>query len=59
MRSSRVVRDQVSNARRAALTARSTSSALPIEIRPIGCSVAGLITTRVAGFAGGTQAPSI
>ena len=37
----------------------STSWALPSEIRPIGFSVAGLMTSRVAALTGATHAPSM
>ena len=44
-RSSTVVSDHVSNAARAAATARSTSSALPSGMLPITCSVVELMTS--------------
>ena len=54
-RSSRVVCENVSKARCAAATARSTSAALPSAIVPIGCSVAGLMTSSVFSRAGATH----
>jgi hypothetical protein len=60
MRCSRVVCEKVSNARRAAATAMSTSFALPSAMRAIGSSVAGLITVNGrAPAAGSTQRPSM
>ena len=56
-RSSRVVRDQVSNAARAAATAASTSAAPPIAMESISSSVAGLITSRVAPVDDATHWP--
>jgi hypothetical protein len=56
-RSSFLVRENVSNAVRAAATALSTSAALPREIRPIVSSVAGLMTSNVFGVTGSTQPP--
>jgi hypothetical protein len=47
------------NALRAAATARSTSCALPALIWVKAFSVAGLMTSMVAGVTGSTQAPSI
>ena len=54
-RSSRVVTDQLANARRAALTALSTSAAEPIEMRPATCSVAGFSMSAVRGSTGSTH----
>ena len=58
-RSSRVVAAKAGKAARSAATARSTSAAAPIAMRPAGASVAGLITSRKAGTAGSTHWPSI
>ena len=58
-RSSRVVCENDSNARRAAATALSTSAAEPSAMSYSGCSLAGLITGRVFGVTGSTQAPSM
>ncbi len=59
MRSSRVVREKLSNALRAAATARSTSAALPRLIRPTTSSVAGPMTSSVFATAGFTHWPSM
>ena len=59
MRSSRVVREYVSNARCAAATARSTSAREPSEITPVTASVAGLTTSSVCGWAASTHCPSM
>src|SRR5687767_2257217 len=58
-RSSREVCEYVSNALRAALTAASTSSAVPRRILPTACSVAGLMTSSSRRPAGLTHAPSM
>ncbi len=57
MRSSTLVCENVSNAALAAATAASTSSAPPIAIVSIGCSVAGLMTSSVSLLSGFTHAP--
>ena len=56
-RSALLVCENAGNAARAAATARSTSAAEPMEILVKGSSVAGLMTSRVRGVAGSTQAP--
>src|SRR5688572_15434189 len=58
-RSSRDVCENVSNAARAALTAASTSSAVPSRILPTDCSVAGLMTSSSRRPGGLTHAPSM
>ena len=52
-----LVSENVSNAALAAATAASTSSAPPIAIDSIGCSVAGLITASVSVVSGSTHWP--
>ena len=58
-RSSREDCDHVPNAARAALTARSTSAAVPSAILPDTTSVVGLSTSRDAGSIGSTHWPSM
>jgi hypothetical protein len=53
------VRENDSNARRAAATARSTSAALPSAIVAIAASVAGSMTSSVRSPSGFTHAPSM
>ena len=57
IRSSREVAAKPSNAALAAATARSTSASAPSAIVANGCSVAGLMTSSVAGEAGATHSP--
>ena len=59
MRSSRVVTENVSKARRAAITALSTSALEPSEIWYSASSVAGLMTSVVFLTTGSTHAPSM
>ena len=59
IRSSRVECAKLSKARRAAATARSTSAALPREIWPATCSVAGFTTSKSRPSRGVTQCPSM
>jgi hypothetical protein len=56
-RSSTDVRDQPSNAARAAATARSTSSAVPSGIEPMTSSVAALTTSSRPVPLDGTHSP--
>ena len=58
-RSSRVVREYVSNAARAAATATSTSSGPPMAMDSIASSVAGLMTASVSLDSGATHFPSM
>ena len=55
----RVVREKLSNARRAALTALSTSAAEPRLMRETTSSLEGLMTSRLRGLAGATHWPSM
>ncbi len=59
MRSATLVREKVSKAVRAAVTARSTSAAVPPEIWVKTSSVEGSITSMTWGAIGSTQAPSM
>ena len=58
-RSALGVSEKVSNARRAAVTARSTSVALPSDSVPMAVLVAGFMIGMVLSEAGSTHAPSI
>ena len=58
-RSSREVREKDSNARRAAVTALSTSAAEPRLMREATSSVEGLMTSSVRGVTGSVHWPSM
>jgi hypothetical protein len=58
-RSAGVVSPNVSNAFRAALTALSTSAAVPSEITATWSSFAGFVTGKSFGVAGATHFPSM
>ena len=59
MRSSTEVTEKVSNARRAATTARSTSAALPKDTWAKASSRVGSMSSTSRGSAGSTHSPSM
>ena len=58
-RSSRLVREKVSKALRAALTALSTSAAEPAEMWPATCFVGRIDHVELLGVTGSTHLPSM